>query len=73
MKKFLAAIAMIILLLAGVYTLVDIISSLWLVLKYESFNVYTTGAVIGKVVFLLVVSGLFLLVRWIYKNKIDNR
>lgn len=73
MKKFLAAIAMIILLLAGVYTLVDIVSSLWLVLKYESFNVYTTGAIIGKVVFLLVVSGLFLLVRWFYKNKIDNR
>lgn len=73
MKKFLAAIAMIILLLAGVYTLVDIISSLWLILKYESFNVYTTGAIIGKVVFLLVISGLFLLVRWIYKNKIDNR
>ncbi|MCL5497928.1 hypothetical protein M5Y49_04415 [Escherichia coli] len=73
MKKVLTLIAMIILLLAGVYALVDIISSLWLVVKYESFNAYSTGALIGKVLFLLVISGLFFLVRRIRNNKIANR
>lgn len=69
MKKILTLIIAFILLLAGVYTIVDIVSSLWLVLKYESFNVYTTGAMLGKVLFLLVVGGLFFLVRWMYKKK----
>ncbi|BBE78365.1 MULTISPECIES: hypothetical protein [Enterobacteriaceae] len=73
MKKFLALTAMFILLLAGVYTLVDIIQSLWLVLKYESLNPYSTGALTGKVLFLLVVCGLFFLVRRIYKNKLTHR
>lgn len=73
MKRILALFAMIILLLVGVYTLVDIFSSLWLVLKYESFNAYSTGALIGKVLFLLVISGLFFLVRRIRNNKIANR
>jgi len=70
MKKLLLPIVAFILLFAGIYTLVDILNSLWLVLKYESFNVYTTGAMIGKILFLLVVSSLLLLVRWVYKNKL---
>jgi len=70
MKKLLLPIVAFILLFAGIYTLVDILNSLWLVLKYESFNVYPTGAMIGKILFLLVVSSLLLLVRWVYKNKL---
>lgn len=69
MKKIPTLTIAFILLFAGVYTIVDIVSSLWLVLKYESFNVYTTGAMLGKVLFLLVVGGLFFLVRWMYKKK----
>ncbi|AKL12559.1 TPA: hypothetical protein I8271_002243 [Kluyvera intermedia] len=72
MKRILALFAMIILLLVGVYALVDIFSSLWLVLKYESLNAYSTGVLAGKVIFLLVVSGLCLIVRRIYKNKINR-
>ncbi|VTP14455.1 hypothetical protein PUATCC27989T_02315 [Phytobacter ursingii] len=72
MKRILALFAMIILLLVGVYTLVDIFRSLWLVLKYESFNAYSTGALTGKVIFLLAVSGLCLIVRRSYKNKINR-
>ncbi|WP_437888995.1 hypothetical protein [Phytobacter sp. V91] len=68
MKKALALIVAFILLFAGVYTLVDILTSFWLVLKYESFNAWTTGAITGKVLFLLVVSGLLLLVRRMYNK-----
>ena len=68
MKKLLLLIVAFILLFAGVYTLVDILNSLWLILKYESFNARATGAITGKVLFLLVVSGLLLLVRRVYNK-----
>ena len=71
MKKTPTLIIAFILLFAGVYTILDIVSSLWLVLKYESFNVYTTGAMLGKILFLLVVGGLFFLVLRAYKKKLS--
>ncbi|MDR7343367.1 hypothetical protein J2X14_001779 [Pantoea alhagi] len=68
MKKTTALIFTIISLIIGIYTLIDVIRSLWYVLAYESVNASSSGMIFGKFLFFVVISTLFLFSLKVYRK-----
>lgn len=54
MKKYLAITLMIIILFLGAYSFIDLIKSLWIIFKYEQIDLYTMGALSGRVLFIII-------------------
>lgn len=58
----------ILLLIIGIYSLIDIISSFNNVISYETFTWQSSGVIFGKTIFLLIIVLAWIITRKIYKK-----
>jgi magnesium-transporting ATPase (P-type) len=64
MKKTLSVVFIIILLIIGIFSLVNIFQSLWYIISFESFTAMNVGLLAGKVIFTaLVFTGVYIFVK----------
>ena len=68
MKKIIALVFAIIFIVIGIYTLIDIIRSVWYVLVYESITTSASGILFGKFLFLVIIFIGYLFTLKLYKK-----
>lgn len=68
LKKTIVMIFIIIFLFISIYSLIDIIRSVWYVLVYESINASAFAIVLGKVLFFVIIFVIFLFLLKTYKK-----
>jgi len=68
MKANILFLLSILLLMVGIYSLIDIISSINNVISYEKFTWQSSGVVFGKVIFLLIIVLAWIITRKTYKK-----
>lgn len=68
MKKIIALVFAVIFIVIGIYTLIDIIRSVWYVLAYESITTSASGILFGKFLFLVIISTGYFFTLKVYKK-----
>lgn len=68
MKKSTALVFTIISLIIGIYTLIDVLRSLWYVLAYETVNASSSGMIFGKFLFFVLILIVFLFSLKVYRK-----
>ncbi len=64
MKKALSVALIIILSIIGIFSLINILQSLWYIISLESFNAINIGLLVGKIIFTaLVFMGVSILIK----------
>ncbi|HBV38866.1 MAG TPA: hypothetical protein DEF05_04025 [Erwinia sp.] len=63
MKKLFLSLLGVVFLALSLYALFDIVSAVWLIARYETFDAQATAFISGKLLFTSLCLGLFFLIR----------
>lgn len=55
MKKIILLILMVIFIIIGVFTLIDISQSIWYIFSLETITTMSAGLILGKITFLIII------------------